>query len=51
MWNLKQNPKKYVTKENQSHRYRKQTSGYSGEKQEGANQRIGIKRYQLLCVK
>ena len=38
----------YVAKQKQTHRYRKQTSGYQwGEARQG----YGIKRYKLLCIK
>ena len=41
------------TKQKQTHRYRKQTSGYQKEEGSGErpNQGYGTKKYKLLCIK
>ena len=43
----------YVAKQKQTHRYRKQTSGYQWGEGRGAGARQGdeIKRYKLLYIK
>ena len=41
-----------ITKQKQTHRYRKQTSGYQWERKgESDKTQGGVKRYKLLCIK
>ena len=42
----------YITKQEQTHRYREQTTGYQwGEGRGRGRYGWGMKRYKLLCIK
>ena len=51
MWNLKNKSQIYIVKQKQTHQYRKQTSGFSWERDGGGvNYEYRIKRYKLLWI-
>lgn len=51
MWKLKNKGQIYIVKQKQTHWYRKQTSGYSWERDGGGvSYQCGIKRYKPLST-